>query len=509
MVHNLGSDHFEKAIPFIVIETSKTELRVIRRFRKHEKACYRKLAEQLQVFTSGNEKCSPLRSNPLEVPSGVDRQVHIVRQKECFAAFMPVFPALPGILSEAMELSYEDHPDPHSPPTIADLYRDCVKVLSEKSYCGEVSSNIKGALDVRLGELTRLIAGDVFKCRLSTPSIPHLMSSYSLIEMDRLPQDQKCLETLTLLSSLWEHVQCLPPADGLRLVVLIEECHNIFGQTGEARPSEDAPNPMAYVVALLNRLLMELRARGAGIILADQHPSNLDPSAVKSTCTKIAGEEIHGDDRDALAVSMLLPGFQAEDLARLKPGQMYFFKEGFYRPIRIRTEDLRKELDLTKFPTDEELRQNISGERWFQDLAAMRVSTELDQLKEYMDQLDDCKGRVAVKVTKLLEAYEFLRGEGGNRLNRQRFAAMAGILRALRRELVSSYNEFRRGPYRLFSYLITGGTDIQQSDLRALAESLNRRFESVIESGTHGLIGVIDRLIKNCRRRLKEINHEK
>jgi len=122
----------------------------------------------------------------------------------------------------------------------------------------------------------------------------------------------------------------------LRLVISISEAHNIFSQTGKARPSEEAANPLAYVVALIKQLMVELRALGVGIILSDQHPSELDPSAVKSIGTKITCKEIHGDDRDMLAVSMLLPEFQAEDLARLKPGEAYILKEGFYRPIRIK-----------------------------------------------------------------------------------------------------------------------------------------------------------------------------
>jgi hypothetical protein len=145
---------------------------------------------------------------------------------------MANFPALAGILSEAMELCYESHPGPDSPPVIAELYAAYLKVLSEKSYSSEVSSNIKGALDIRLGELTRLVAGNVFKCCTSIPSIGHLTTSHSVIEMDWLSQDQKCLETLVILHSLRDYLRCLPPANGLRLVISISEAHNILIELG-------------------------------------------------------------------------------------------------------------------------------------------------------------------------------------------------------------------------------------------------------------------------------------
>jgi len=499
---------YAKNIPFIVIETSKTELRAIKKFRKHKNPYYRKLGEALQVFTLGKEKCSPLRFNPLEIPKGIERDAHIVKQMECFLALMPIFPALPGILSEAMELTYDNNPS--SSPIIADLYASCLKVLSEKSYRGEVRSNIEGALDVRLGGLTRLIAGNVFKCRTSIPSIPHLMSSYSIVEMDQLSQDEKCVQTLSLFNSVLEHVQCLPPADGLRLVIVLEESHNVLRQSGEARPSEESPDPKAYVVDLINRLLVELRARGAGIILADQHPSDLDPSAIKSTCTKVAGAEIHGDDREALAVSMLLPDFQAEDLARMKAGEDYFFKEGYYRPVRLKTKNLHEELDLTKFPTDDELLDNIRQDKWFQKMAVMRASTELDQLKAYMDAYDDQRMAIAKKVKGLLEVYHVLLDQVESQLRKQRLVIMIRRLTVLKNELILSYKQFMKGPYRLFSYLIEGELDATQANLSALAVSLNKRYESEIQSGTRGLLSVIDRLMKNCLRlKLKEMNDAK
>ncbi len=130
---------FGKSIPFIAFETSKTELRVIKKFKNHKNKRYRKLAEELQVFTLGNEKCSPLRSNPLELIGGIEIDTHIVNRRDLFLASMANFPALSGILSEAMELCHESHPDPDRPPVIADLYNACLKVCHDASINGELS----------------------------------------------------------------------------------------------------------------------------------------------------------------------------------------------------------------------------------------------------------------------------------------------------------------------------------------------------------------------------------
>jgi len=320
---NIVYQLFSKKRPFMVIETDKREFRAIKTFKEHENACFRELAKALEVYTVGAEQCSPLRCNPLEVPPGIDRDAHIENVRDCLMGVMPVFPALPGILGEALERLYESHSEPGSPPVIADLVAAALEVLSEKSYCGEVSSNIRAALEVRLGDLTRRTGGAVFRCRRSTPSVPHLMSSYSVIELDRLSQDQKCAMVLFILTLVREHLQDLPPADGVRLVVMIEEAHNIFGHAGEARPSEEAADPKAYVADLIVRLLAVLRALGVAVILSDQHPSALDPAAVKGTSTKLAFRQVYGPDREELAMSMLLTDVEAQDLARLKPGEAF------------------------------------------------------------------------------------------------------------------------------------------------------------------------------------------
>jgi len=498
-----------KGIPFIVIETSKTEFRVIKTLWKHKDPQLRQLAEDLEIYTPGDERCSPLRFNPLEIPPGIDRDVHIERLKETFSAFMPTFAALPSILGEALELCYERHPDPDSPPVVADLYAASLEVLSGRNYGGEVNANLAGALKTRLGDLTRLVAGKLFKCRQCVPGIEHLMRSFSVIELDRLSQDAKCLNVLCLLGAILEHVQGWPPAKGLRLVLMIEESHNVFGPSGEARPSEENPDPGAYVAALLSRLLVELRARGVGVILSDQSPSSLHPGALKGTGTKIAGAEVYGADREALAASMLLPGYQAEDLARLRPGEVYFFKEGLYRPLRLKTVNLHEQADLTNFPTDTELVDQIKSEGWFQNMALAREGTELDQLKEAMDILDQYRGAIAYEVTNLLAVYQILLGQSAGPRKAQRLSVVIRRLRVLKARLASWDSQFRQGPYRLFSYLIQEGRGLTTGDLTAYADSLRRRYEDVIMPGTRGLAGVIDRLIKSCiQLKLKETSYD-
>jgi len=496
----------EKGIPFIVLETSKRELRVIKALKKHRDPRVRKLARELQVFTVGNERCSPLRFNLLEVVAGIDPLLHIERCIENLCACMPIFPALPGILGEALERMYKGKADPERCPATFELYRACLTVLSEKAYCGEVNSNIEAALDVRLGGLTRRVAGSVFKCRHSVPSVEHLMSSYSVVELDLLTQNQKCLMTLCLLTAIWEHLSRMPATDGLRFVILIEECHNIFSPSGAAKPSEDVADPRAFVVDLIKRLLVELRALGVGIILSDQHPTNLDRAAIKSTAAKIIGKQPDGEDHEVLRQSAGLSQTQTEDLTRLKPGEFYFTKEGYYRPLRIRTANLHEELDLPHSPTDDELFGLIKDEKWFKAISKIRIEVELAQLKDAVDQFDHDKEAVASEVIRMLKAYDFLTGQEDRLLVQQRIGSMVRRLRGLKKNLISAYKNLKDGPYRLFSSLIEEPAKVGYG-FDVLAESLGRRFRIVVESQSRDLLRVIDRLINNCSRQILKETH--
>ncbi|MFC1762909.1 ATP-binding protein [Planctomycetota bacterium] len=487
----------EMGVPFIVIETSKKELRIIKALKKHNYERVRKLARKLRVFTVGNEHCSPLRFNPLEGFPGIDSAVHIERCIENLSAFMPIFPALPGILGEALEQMYAGKSSTDIWPMLYELYSACLAILLEKDYCGEVSSNIKAALEVRLGSLTRRVAGSVFKCRHGVPCISDLMSTYSVIELDLLPKYQKCVLVLCYLTAIWEQLSVMPPADGLRLVVVIEECHNIFAPSGAAKASEEAADPQAFVVDMIKRLLVELRALGVGIILSDQHPTNVDRSAIKCTAAKLVGKQPDGEDHEVLQQSALLSHSQIEDLPRLRPGEFHFIKEGYYRSLRLKTPNLHKELELPNFPTDKELYNLIKEETWFKKIAETRIELGLNQFKDALNKYDADKEAIAKAVIRLLKAFEVLADQEKTTLVQRRLVNMVHQLKTHRNRLISAYKDFKRGPYRLFWPLIEDPSTVGYG-FASFAESLGHWFQSTVEPQSRNLIKVIDRLLINC-----------
>ena len=218
MIFQLGS----RNIPFMVLELSKTEYRSIKTLGNSRDPKICRIAKEIEVYTPGNEELSPLRFNPLEIPPNISVDEHIENIMTCFRAAMPISGPLPALLSEGLERVYEDHPDPAKPPVMADLLAAVESILAAKGYSGETNSDIRAALEVRIGLLIRRIMGQVFQCRHSVPYIGHLMRVPSIIELDRLTQEHACLLSLFLLSAIRAYIKVTPRSKNrLRFVIFI------------------------------------------------------------------------------------------------------------------------------------------------------------------------------------------------------------------------------------------------------------------------------------------------
>jgi hypothetical protein len=171
---------------FVVLETAKTEYRALKMLRQSADPRARELAEGLRVWSPLRESLAPLRLNPLWYPAGITRDEHIENLLVCFQAAMPLMPPLPALIGEGLEDVYEKRTDAAEPPVMQDLYAATRAVLARKGYSAELASDLRAALEVRLGMLTRRTIGRIFQCRNSMPSIADLMDSYSVIEMDPL-----------------------------------------------------------------------------------------------------------------------------------------------------------------------------------------------------------------------------------------------------------------------------------------------------------------------------------
>ncbi|MDV3001086.1 MAG: hypothetical protein N5P05_002692 [Chroococcopsis gigantea SAG 12.99] len=412
-----------KGIPFLVFESAKTEYRSLlqinpqsKKFHQDEIKELESFKEKLRIFTIGNEQISPFRFNPFEISEGVPFYEHISNLEASFRGALPLFGPLPALLSEAMEEIYydrgwtgqetgtsEDKKD--QIPTIKDLYKKITDLLESKNYAGEVKSNIKAALEVRIGSLVRGGIGLILNTTESYPSIDDLLKYPTILELDYLNQDQANLITFFLLTKIREYVkrdssrilQSGPPAH----VILLEEAHNIVGRNLGNTSSEDA-NTKKEAANYITRMLAEMRALREAIIVIDQLPTAVAFEVIKNTNVKIAHRLVSADDRKDIGSSMLLNNSQMEEVARFNPGQSFLYMEGWYRPIFVnipRENSAKVKLGVESSCTDDQLTLLIKQKQWYKDVQIIlnrnnydKCCQQLKNITKYIEQFEkDCQ----------------------------------------------------------------------------------------------------------------------
>ena len=410
-VYNMLVQLFQHGKPFLVIEPVKTEYRILKTLQEHSDPQIKKLASELRVYSPGNDMISPFRFNPLSFPEGITLDEHIGQILSCFEAAMPMGGPLQALIAEAVEEVYNGY-DRDNFPQMIDLVEATRQIMQRKEYEGEIKSNLQAAIEVRLGILTRRDMGRIFQCQNSIPSIEELLKYPTIIEMDYLSQDHACLLTLFLLSAVREQIKTDPSRrhKGLHHVTVIEEAHNIVGRTGSAKASEEIADPKAFAAQYVSRMLAELRSLGEGIIIADQLPSSVAPEVVRNTGTKLAHRLVSNEDREDLGGAMLLGKTEIEEIARLDPGEAYFYTEGLHRPRCVRGLNANEYFMLKDNADTDSIVSIISKEDWFTENQTLRISAlrrfllkALDEASEMHKDLEEMSENLSDRFDEVME----------------------------------------------------------------------------------------------------------
>lgn len=361
----------ERHVPYLVIEPAKTEYRGLTRQPGFE---------NLLVFTLGDETTAPFRLNPFDLLPGVRLEVHLEALNVAINAAMPQFGVLPSIIEEALEEIYtakgwqltDTGPESEAAgpnrrlfPTLAEFYRAAVQAVKDRGYRGELNDNIQAAVKGRIGSLLRGSKGRMFNCRRSLP--PDLLFGQPVVlELDSLNDDAKGLAMMFLLILLREYRQMQARRSGetsfgLRHLLLVEEAHRIMENVASVGNSEVAADTRAKAVRMISDFLVEMRAYGQGVLIAEQSPEKLAPDAVRNTNLKI-GHMLPGrQDREALASAMIMDEAQERFMGKLRVGQAAVFMTGFEKATFMSVPPYKDSVSFADFLPDAEVRQHMTG----------------------------------------------------------------------------------------------------------------------------------------------------
>jgi len=484
---NLAHQLSIRKIPFILIECGqKTDYRKLKQLKNHPDKSVRDFARSLRIYTAG-AKYSSFNINPLELNGDMSIEENIARALTFFQGFVPMEGSMQSLVSEALEKTYSDSPDPYNdPPKMKDLIDAVKEVLAGKDYSIDLKSDMATAINNRLSILTRCLIGRIFNCSKSIPSIEELIKNNSIVELSILSPTEQAAVVMSLLTMIVSLIKTTSySGKGPRLMILIEEVHNVVGQSTDARASETNANPKAFTSELIAcKLLPELRAEKVGVVNISQLSTNLAPEILKHSGAKIAHGVDEKDEREAAAGAMLFDDIQTVDIARLKPGEAYFITEGYFGSRKIVCPNLEAKWNIPDTPKNDAILDYMRDEQWFIDITNRRVTAELDQLRTKINIFNDTVRDFIDKTSRIVSSNAS-----------KKPADLASKAAKLQGNITKALKTFQWDTYRpLTDSMVL--EDVISGDLLIRRKKLMNEFENVIKPAVEACVATLTRSTK-------------
>ena len=366
-VRSLLESATEQSIPWLVVEPAKAEYRLM--------AARLPAAEVIRI-SPGEPDAIAAGINPLEPAVGADGrrfplQTHADLVRALFIASFRSEEPFPQVLSAALSRVYsgagwdlalgEPARGEAVYPTLTALLRAAEQVVTEIGYSQRVTDDVLGFIRVRLASLSRGTTG-LFLEGGHPLDFGALLRKNVVLEIEDVGDDaDKAFLMGTILIRLAEHLRLAHRIDsqgaghasnaGLRHLTVIEEAHRLLRRSGSA--DDPGGGAAGHAVEMFAGLLAEVRAYGEGLIIAEQIPVMLTPSAIKNTAVKIVHRLPAADDREAVGATMNATPSQSRYLVTLTPGRAAVFCDGMDFPVLVKIADGTERERLTPSRTSD------------------------------------------------------------------------------------------------------------------------------------------------------------
>lgn len=373
MMHIASTLYKDFSIPFLILEPAKQEYRAL---------VNQPGMEGMTVFSPSSGTRFPLHINPFEFPLGMSLAEHIRRVITVFEGAFFLEAPMPFLLDGAIEEVYRDknwlpytiNNGTLKYPTMSELYKKLEDKLKKTDYSDEIKSNIKSALQVRIGSLITREMGDVFDVSYSTIAPEEWLRRSAVIELESMGSDPANFLTLMLATLIRESLKANPLTENdnksqPRHVIFFEEAHNLIGPQAEENAGEKA-NPKTAATAFIVKMLAEVRALNEAIVIADQLPTAMAPEVIKNTSLKLGHRMTSQDDRQLLGSTMSADEVQLERMATYTTGNALAIYEGLLKPFELKMAQWAKGSVSTLSPSDDALYEKLSdsGSPFLEDL---------------------------------------------------------------------------------------------------------------------------------------------
>lgn len=350
----------------------------------------------VQVFGTNPRETPLLRMNPFAFPENIHILEHIDRLVEIFNACWPMYAAMPAVLKDAIERSYQkvgwDLRNSESEkgvfPTFFDLLDILPVVIEESHYSKDTQSDYVGALCTRVKSLTNGIYGSVL-CAEDALTDEALFDRNVIVDLSRVgSMETKSLLMGILVMKLQEYRMCSSGMNSrLRHVTVLEEAHNLLRKTS-AEQSQEGANLQGKSVEMLANAIAEMRTYGEGFIIADQAPGLLDMSVIRNTNTKIILRLPDEEDRKLVGKSAALKEAQIDELSKLPLGVAAVYQNEWPEAVLCKIEAYPMPENAV-YHKPSKMPHEINAEFVFGQLAVGKEleplsSSEMEQLKLWL-----------------------------------------------------------------------------------------------------------------------------
>lgn len=350
----------------------------------------------VQVFSTNPRETPLLRMNPFAFPENIHILEHIDRLVEIFNACWPMYAAMPAVLKDAIERSYQkvgwDLRNSESEkgvfPTFFDLLDILPGVIEESHYSKDTQSDYVGALCTRVKSLTNGIYGSVL-CAEDALTDEALFDRNVIVDLSRVgSMETKSLLMGILVMKLQEYRMCSSGMNSrLRHVTVLEEAHNLLRKTS-AEQSQEGANLQGKSVEMLANAIAEMRTYGEGFIIADQAPGLLDMSVIRNTNTKIILRLPDEEDRKLVGKSAALKEAQIDELSKLPLGVAAVYQNEWPEAVLCKIEAYPMPENAV-YHKPSKMPHEINAEFVFGQLAVGKEleplsSSEMEQLKLWL-----------------------------------------------------------------------------------------------------------------------------
>ncbi|RKT02202.1 DNA helicase HerA-like ATPase [Streptomyces sp. 3211.6] len=306
---------------------------------------------RVTVIRPGDVDVAPASLNPLEPEPGFPLQSHVDLVRALFLAAFEGHEPFPQVLARALTQCYtaagwdlvtgEPRPaykprfrldEPEVPrtahyPTLTDLQTTAQRVVEMIGYGREVTADVRGFVDVRIGSLREGTPGRFFQGGHPL-DVAGLLAGNVVLELETITNDQdKAFLIGAVLIRIVEHLRVHHGTGGvaLRHVLVVEEAHRLLKNVESG--------PAAAAVELFASLLAEIRAYGEGVVIVEQIPSKILADVIKNSALKVMHRLPAEDDRRSVGATMNLQSEQSESVVALRPGRAAVAADGMDRPV--------------------------------------------------------------------------------------------------------------------------------------------------------------------------------